>query len=258
MRTIEINWKGKIGYGDIISPLCYSHVLAVKNSIEVQLNMYWETSKGHLFKEKDSESLDYRQRFLFDLIEPVQPKVTLNQYFNEKLDYNHDNYDPTSPHHNFWYSKIKNTPGDYIVLNTTENNLQQFKDYSKHKQWKDPLGIEGFHKLKDILSVDYKIIEVDYSTPITTVVDLYKNCYCAIGYHGSTMWVARYLRTPLIVFSSDHKISKYAFPWAKILNNVDNFDLELFRNESIHNLGLFEYEHIEYLKKPNLHRLRCS
>ena len=102
MRTIEINWKGKIGYGDIISPLCYSHVLAVKNSIEVQLNMYWETSKGHLFKEKDSESLDYRQRFLFDLIEPVQPKVTLNQYFNEKLDYNHDNYDPTSPHHNFW------------------------------------------------------------------------------------------------------------------------------------------------------------
>ena len=73
MRTIEINWKGKIGYGDIISPLCYSHVLAVKNGIEVQLNMYWETSKGHLFKEKDSESLDYRQRFLFDLIEPVQP-----------------------------------------------------------------------------------------------------------------------------------------------------------------------------------------
>ena len=120
------------------------------------------------------------------------------------------------------------------------------------------MGIEGFHKLKDILSVDYKIIEVDYSTPIATVVDLYKNCYCAIGYHGSTIWVAKYLRTPLIIFSSKHNMTKHAFPWAKILNNIDNFDLELFRNESIHNLGLFEHEHIEYLKKPNLHRLRCS
>lgn len=258
MNNIRVNWKGKIGYGDIISPICYAHVLAIKNKVNVDLNMYWETPKGQLFKPTDPESIDYRQRYLFKLIEPISYNVKLRQHFNQKLDYNHSNYDSFSGHHNHWYSKHRNTPGDYIILNTTENNLQQFQQYDPNKQWKDPLGVDGFKKLKDMLSGKYKIVEVDYRTPVAEAFNLYNNCYCAVGYHGSTIWLGRYVRAPLIVFSSDYKITKYVFPWASILNNIDAFDLEVLKDKSHKKLESFENDHFKYLTESNLHRLRCS
>ena len=37
---VEIDWKGKIGYGDIVSPICYAHNVAQKNTCDVDLNFY--------------------------------------------------------------------------------------------------------------------------------------------------------------------------------------------------------------------------
>ena len=39
---VEIDWKGKIGYGDIVSPICYAHNVAQKNTCDVDLNFYFD------------------------------------------------------------------------------------------------------------------------------------------------------------------------------------------------------------------------
>ena len=53
---ITINWKGKIGYGDIISPLCYAHNIAQKNCDDVTLHMHWMHKRGEKFKPEDAVS----------------------------------------------------------------------------------------------------------------------------------------------------------------------------------------------------------
>ena len=46
MKLVKIDWKGKIGYGDIISPICYAHSMAQKNCCDVELIFHWPHKKG--------------------------------------------------------------------------------------------------------------------------------------------------------------------------------------------------------------------
>ena len=54
-----IDWKGKIGYGDIVSPICYAINQSIIRNEVVTLNFYWpytlEDSKHFEF-----ETLRYR------------------------------------------------------------------------------------------------------------------------------------------------------------------------------------------------------
>ena len=45
-ELLRIEWKGRIGYGDIISPICYAHVMAQKNHCDVELLFHWSEKKG--------------------------------------------------------------------------------------------------------------------------------------------------------------------------------------------------------------------
>jgi len=253
---IEINWKGKIGYGDIVSPLCYSYVIAQKNNSDVTLNIYWKHKVGEYYKPEDNETLDERFRYLYSIIQPIKQNVIINEYFGKFLTYNHSNYDPDLPYHNYWYSHIKNNPTDYVVMNTTEKNQQALIDFDKRKIWKDPIGVEEFKKLEEHISKKYKVVHVDYSTPIEDVINLYKNCYCAVGYHGSTMWLARYLKCPMIIFSNKIKLTQFSFPWAIVKNNTKNFDIDKYQNRSIKLLEDIDSIHAIYIETPNLYRLR--
>ena len=57
---ITIEWKGKIGYGDIVSPLCYAHNIAQKNCQDVTLYVHWMHKRGEKFKEEDTQTIDER------------------------------------------------------------------------------------------------------------------------------------------------------------------------------------------------------
>ena len=63
-ELLRIEWKGRIGYGDIISPICYAHVMAQKNHCDVELLFHWSEKKGQKYKPEDAESLDYRAEYL--------------------------------------------------------------------------------------------------------------------------------------------------------------------------------------------------
>ena len=56
------NWKGKIGYGDIISPISYAYNMAEKNSTDVILKFHWKDSKPQKYKEIKNP----QDRFLAD------------------------------------------------------------------------------------------------------------------------------------------------------------------------------------------------
>ena len=204
---IQFDWKGKIGYGDIISPLCYAHALAQRNCDDVHFTMHWKHKRGEKFKDEDPETLDVRFKHLFKIARPITyHKVTYSQHFGTDMDYNHSNYDDKESFHNLWWSKIGNVDSNRntVVFNTTATHKEQFKDYDTGKQWKDPVGLKGWQQCADIvreewgLNVDY----VDYTTPIMDAVDIYKKCFLAVGYHGSSMWLARYLGCPMLIYST--------------------------------------------------------
>jgi len=255
---IQINWKGKIGYGDIVSPLCYAHVISRKNDCDVELNMHWEHERGEKFKDNDIETIDSRMEYLYQIVKPVKRYVTLNHRFNEKINYNHSNYDDSDKFHNVWYMEEKWKQGDYIVLNTTEKNHQQFEDYEPRKVWKDPIGAEGFFEIDKTLSKRYNIIKVDYSMKTEDVINLYKNCYAAVGYHGSTMWLAKYVGCPMVIFSGKRNLTQFSFPWSVVLNDLKHFSLEDNVQGSKIKMELLKDEYRKYIQTKNIHRLRSQ
>ena len=52
-----INWKGKIGYGDIISPISYAANMADKNRTDVILRFHWKQSQPEKYKPEDKETI---------------------------------------------------------------------------------------------------------------------------------------------------------------------------------------------------------
>ena len=262
---LKIDWKGKIGYGDIVSPICYAHAMAQKNCCDVELVFHWPHKKGEKYKIEDPESLDFRARYLASIVKPIDyHQVKINHVFESKLAYNHSNYDGGDSFHNFWYSRIQNMEikKNYIALNTTANHKQQLEQYDKGKIWKDPVGLDKWRLLEEqiISKWGMEVKHVGYDTSISDAIDIYKKCTLAIGYHGSTMWVARYLRCPMLIYSTKKQTAR-SFQWAIVSNKLEVNDLinknpyEL-REKSLKRLGELNVQFEQYLNVPNVHRLR--
>ena len=266
MKLLKIDWKGKIGYGDIVSPICYAHSMAQKNCCDVELIFHWPGKKGVKYKDGDPESLDQRTKLLASIVKPISyHQVKINHKFESKLKFNHTNYDDSDMFHNFWYARERNTDNSkpYIAMNTTANHKQSLEDYGgKGKVWKDPVGLVKWQALEQEIAKEWgmEVKHVDYSTPIKDAVDIYKKCFLAIGYHGSTMWLARYMRCPMVIFSGK-KITARSFQWATVYNKLEIKDLISknpleMRRKSLDRLGELDVQFEQYLNIPNLHRLR--
>ena len=105
-----------------------------------------------------------------------------------------------------------------------------------------------------------EVYHTNYTNPVREVIDLYRKAFLAIGYHGSTIWAARYVGTPIIAFSSK-KITKSAFPWALVKSKFDesdflNIDPYQIRNKAKGRIRELEQQHELFINTPNLHRLR--
>jgi len=160
--------------------------------------------------------------------------------------------------------KVKNVEGGRksIVLNTTATHREQFADYNPDKSWKDPVGVEGWRTVEGIIKNEwgFDVEYVDYTTPIDDAIDIYKKAFLAVGYHGSAMWLARYIGCPMLIYSTK-SITKRAFPWAHVRNK---FDVEQFvstdpyaiRKQSKDRLVEVKKQYELFLNTPNIHRLR--
>ena len=94
INPIVINWKGKIGYGDIISPISYAYNIAEKNSTDVILRFHWKDSEPQKYKEKDSETIQQWINITNNNTQkPAFWDVRIEHVYDSELGYNHDNYD---------------------------------------------------------------------------------------------------------------------------------------------------------------------
>lgn len=271
---LVIDWKGKIGYGDIISPICYAYNMAEKNATDVVLNFHWPTDGPTKYKDQDAETIiDWCNYIVNHTVKPAFWDVKVNHIWNSKLPYNHSNYDDVkmSLHNlrfsNFGMHDYRNDHTRYkeLVFVTTTKHKQSIDEYDKNKVWKDPLGATpGGHawpRVADICAKrGWKIHHIHYETPINQCVKKLMSARAVIGYHGAHMWLARWLGKPMIIFSKGNITTK-AFPWAVRYEYWTDFVPEtieeqiqmsvLKREETINEL---QY----YLTNSNVHRLRSQ
>lgn len=223
---IDIQWKGKVGYGDIVSPICYAHNLSFKLKTKVNLTFRW--SHGPLEKShpSDPETLWGRANYINTLCKKEGTDVTVSHSFDHPLNINHSNYDwdvvGRDIYHNYWMpEKIGVFDTDTIIVNTTERNVVSLQKYGK--AWKDPMAGQ-WHKVIDKLSKKYKVRVVDYRTPVEKLHLLLQRARGFVGYHGTAAWPARFMHTPSILFATGGSLTRNAFPYAQIESTLDNMD----------------------------------
>ena len=199
-----IEWRGKIGYGDIVSPLCYSQNQSEISGKLVNLQFYWPHEHVEYIAQNKTtckklvEFLDLRH-------------VVVDHIDDTYLPYNHTNYDAVpcrdeSIYHNIYFPKVSVDPVNVVVC-TPLNNKVSLKDYNKGKAWKDGLNV------MDWCCLQKNAIHVDYNTSFEELVDILSKCRYYIGYHGSVSWMARLFGLPMTIHSQDPVFTQWAFPW---------------------------------------------
>jgi hypothetical protein len=274
---VVINWKGKIGYGDIISPICYAFNLAEKNQVDVVLNFHWENEAPSKYKPEDKETIQEWVDFIANNTMPVEFfDVQVNHVYGSKIGFNHDNYDADDISlHNMRFSTFGLTDGDNahesyktLALVTTIKHKQQMKDYDESKKWKDPIGdspgIYVWPKVSSMLNKrGWDTRHVHYEHSCAQAVKILTNCRCVFGYHGAHMWMAKWLGLPMIIFSKGGKrrnnITEKAFPWAVVYEYWTDFNIDSIEELIALSINRRD-EQIEkrkyYITNPNLYRLR--
>lgn len=199
-----IEWKGKIGYGDIVSPLCYAHNQSEIIGKLVNLQFYWPHETVEYIAQNKATC-----KKLVNLLD--LKNVVVDHIDDRYLPYNHTNYYAVPcrkkyVYHNIYFPTIDINPKNVVVC-TPLNNKISLKEYSKNKAWKDGLSVIDWHHLQK------DAIHVDYNTPFEKLVDILSNCCYYIGYHGSVSWMARLFGLPMTIHSHDAKFTQWAFPW---------------------------------------------
>jgi len=268
---VVIDWKGKIGYGDIVSPISYAHNIAEKNTCDVHLNFHWKQAAPTKFKSDDPETIQ-------DWIESINNEITpakffdvkVNHVYDNELSFNHTNYVDDGIFHNMRFAKHGMSDYNYskkhnntIAFVTTLENKVHFKDYDKSKLWKDPLGDtpdgNAWRRVGDLFRKrGYNIVYLHYNTSIETCIDVFKRCAGVVGYHGSLMWLARMYGCPMVIFSKG-SLTKRAFPWAITFKYWYDYEIKntsIYFEQSIQKRNELLDDYNYYLTFPNLHRLR--
>lgn len=248
---IDIQWKGKIGYGDIVSPICYAHNISFKFSTPVRLTFRWGTSVSHKFNLDDPETLRERASYIDQLCVKKGTRVELI-HSDEGMKENHTNYDWSylgkDNYHNYWFpQKINQCRQDLIVVNPTIGNVLSLTKYGK--SWKDILENQWPEAISRIPK-KYEVICVDYRTPIADLMDLLAVARGFVGYHGTASWLARFMHTPSILFSSGGKLTRGAHPYAVVFDNENSVQelhtIDTHLNKSRVNGARFKARYITY------------
>lgn len=223
---IDIQWKGKVGYGDIVSPICYAHNLSKKLSEKVNLTFRWEHGHEHKIHPHDPEPLWVRACYIEKMCYKSTTDVTVLHKFKNPLDINHTNYDwavvGKDPFHNYWFPKKPNKPlSNLVVVNSTEGNSQSLKDYGKG--WKDPAAPFWGSIVNLLEEKGYDVEVVDYRTPTSYLISILREARGFVGYHGTAAWPAKFMHVPSVLFANGGSLTTTSFGYAVIEKNASEW-----------------------------------
>ena len=80
MDPLIINWKGKIGYGDFISPVSYALNMADCNGTDVILRFHWPQEGPSKYKDADPETYQ-------DIIDQTYNMLQKPTFFNVSIEH---------------------------------------------------------------------------------------------------------------------------------------------------------------------------
>ena len=269
---LVINWKGKIGYGDIISPISYCMNLAEKNSTDVKLRFHWDYDAPRKYNDKDSETIqDWIEQTYNFLQKPMFYKMEIEHVWNSKLGYNHNDYDTKNFEcHNLRFGTWGHNDGrnghdnwKKLTMVTSIKHKETWAEYDISKRWKDPLAATpcGFAwpKVGSLIEKrGWSLKYVHYQDKMSQVVNTMNQCRGVIGYHGAHMWIARMMGLPMIIFSKK-PLTEKAFPWCIRFEYYTDFNpdsIEELLQMSIDKREKLKEQYEYYLTEPNIHRLR--
>lgn len=260
---IKILWKGKIGYGDIVSPICYAHNVSHKLNTSVHLQFQWGHGPEHKFCSSDPEALWQRADIIASHCVLADTDVTVAHKFNDPIYYNHSNYDwdvvGNDVYHNYWYPHVKNTKqSNIVVVNSTEGNTVTLKQYGR--PWKDPVA-HDWPLVCEMLKERWDVVIVDYRTPLEEMIALLQSAAGFVGYHGTAAWVAKFVHTPSILFARGGKLTRRAFSYAfideanSIVTTIANADTIFDDTRQVTDKFVSNYEH--YIPSPQFQAHLC-
>jgi len=221
---IDIQWKGKVGYGDIVSPICYAHNLSFKLKTPVRLTFRWDYGPMEKSHFSDPETLWGRANYINLQCQKAGTDVTVIHRFDNPLEINHTNYDwdvvAKDKYHNYWIpARVNKQLTNTVLVNSTAGNIMSLQKYGK--PWKDPLAWQ-WHKVIEKLQDKYEVRVVDYRTPVEKLIRLLQTSRGFVGYHGTAAWVAKFTHTPSILFADGGSLTRNAFSYAHIETNDNN------------------------------------
>lgn len=221
---MRIRWKAKPGYGDVISPICYAHNLSEHLQTKVWLEFVHFNPEGvrDRYEAPDTDDSSFIGGNLFALVRKGDSEVELLRTYNENMPVQHTNLFDKNKFHNYrlasnnWMQPGNaSRRGNYVTFITTEQNKVPFTDYPvpSAKLWKDPVSdwstiYDRFESKKF----------VSYQTPLADAIQTLLHTKLAIGYHGSAMWLARFLGVPSVIISGNRKLTERSFPNAVVLS----------------------------------------
>ena len=205
-----ILWPGKIGWGDVISPIC------IAARLDEPLTFVWGR-RGTPWA-----------RAAADFIAKNHEKPVEVHHVEGELVGQHSKatWDDSDPMHNVgfaragmrWRQQERDDP-DWIrfALTTPESNLEELPE---HKQWK--LGNVAWGSAARRLMEDGPggVRRVDYRTPTEDAAYIIRHADVHVGYHGNASWLARWLGIPQIVVSSRKSQTQRSFPHAVVVSEL--------------------------------------
>jgi len=222
---MNIKWKGKIGYGDIISPICYAYNESVRRNTDVTLEFLYESGEEEKHKPQDPETQKQRIEFIVEntFKDDVKNNVEIITHFNSpwSLDSPHTNYTdkPLSCHNLRFTDRYRydawDSNSDYVVVMPSTTNRDKLSDLGK--AWKDPL--EG--RWDSVINSGMNVKIVDYTTPIKEACELLQHCKFVYTYHGGYAYLARWIGAPALVYSQNVDRSDECFNNAFIRKRYD-------------------------------------
>lgn len=245
--SVTVKWKGKIGYGDIISPICYAHNQAEIYDVDVNLDFYFSHKPGTKFKNSDPETINDRVDYI---VANTEGRASVRQFYNKYLDFNHTNYDDSNLSlHNLRFSKNPWTgQHKHITIVASGSNKKKFSEYAPGKLWKDPL--EWLWPLYiEELRQHYSIEVIDYTTPVSVAADTIRTSQLVVGYHGSAMWLARWMKAPMMVLSGKREFTEKIFPWCIHSFNESYFSVDFIKHRSLKKMKQVEKDLHDYLHR---------